>query len=159
MSKNANLCDWWMSSTLCVASELPLEKYQKEDCNKMAHHLHQNTWHASIEYESSTISKYCQLHDTIYQIMHLHQAQAEYVMVPFQNNNCDIFYSSTSQDEDDAIVGADDAVAAVDADTVSNNVENANNDADDDMVDTTAKTLDNAEVEDIDDDEYDSGDD
>lgn len=135
----------------------------------MVHHLCQNTWHASVQYEPATIARYCRLHDKLYPLMFREQAQAE---VPIQNAKGDIFYSSESEDEDDsagiAVSTADadavaDADADVDADVVVNDVENANNDAaTDDVVDITEdKNVDIADddQEDEDDDEYDSGDD
>jgi hypothetical protein len=53
--------------------------------------------------------------------------------VLIQNTNGDIFWTSSSEEEDVATVGGTTQAAAV-----SNNVENANTDADDDVVDSNA---------------------
>jgi hypothetical protein len=99
--KHANHCDWGMSATCCIAPELPLQKCQMEDCNRMVHHLCQNTWHESKHYEPNSISRYCRLHDELYRIMFPDQAADDVTVDPFcQNAKGDIFYGSLSEAED-----------------------------------------------------------
>ena len=59
-------CDWRLSTTGCVAPELPQQECQREGCAIMVHHLCQNNWHESINYDPPTIGRYCRIHDGKY---------------------------------------------------------------------------------------------
>lgn len=59
-------CDWRFSKIGCVAPELPQEECQREGCAVMVHHLCQNEWHQSIDYEPPTIGRFCRIHDVKY---------------------------------------------------------------------------------------------
>ncbi len=106
--KHANHCDWWMSDTCCIAPELPLQKCQMEDCNRMVHHLCQNTWHESKQYEPHSIARYCRLHDKLYHIMFPAQAALDVTVDdPISlNAKSDIFYGSSSEAEDPPLCAA-----------------------------------------------------
>ena len=59
-------CDWRFSPIGCVAPELPQQECQHEGCAVMVHHLCQNKWHESINYEPPTIARFCRMHDLKY---------------------------------------------------------------------------------------------
>ncbi len=145
-------CDWCISSTGCLAPELPLQNCQKETCHHKVHHLCQNQWHESVGYESTTIAKYCHHHDDGYINKFANPTEVTDGYTPKvvrQNANGDIFFSSSSEEEEEEKATNANVAAAKN---------NAADDETDDVADTTAKNEDIDSDNKVDDDEYDSGD-
>ena len=62
-------CDWASTSTGCKMTSLPPIKCQREGCDKLVHHVCQNTWEVTAAgLESESIATLCRQHHSSYKM-------------------------------------------------------------------------------------------